>query len=123
MTGGDDDIRLGNGDQGRPRNRPRLLAVTVPRRSDLDKAYMRWLRRGGLFVPTADSYRLGDAIYLLLTLPGSTERFSVDGEVVWIMPAENNRHTPSGIGVHFSDSEGSRELRSRIEALLASRSK
>jgi type IV pilus assembly protein PilZ len=100
-------------------NRPRLLAVSIPRRADLERAYMSWLKRGGLFVPTAESYRLGDPIYLLLSLPGQLERFSVDGEVVWIVPNTNDRNTPPGIGVHFSDSDGSRNLRSRIETMLA----
>ena len=99
-------------------NRPRLLAVNIPRRADLERAYMSWLKRGGLFVPTVEPYRLGDPIYLLLALPGQTERFSVDGEVVWIVPKTNDRNMPPGIGVHFSDSEESRRVRYRIEAML-----
>ena len=102
-------------------SRPRLLAINIPRRSDLEKSYMPWLKRGGLFVPTADPYRLGDAIYLLLSLPEQTERISADGEVAWIVPAANDRNMPPGIGVHFSDTEGSRSLRSRIETLIANR--
>ena len=104
-------------------SRPRLLAINIPRRSDLEKSYMPWLKRGGLSVPTTEKYRLGDPIYLLLSLPGQTERVSVDGEVAWIVPPANDRNAPSAIGVHFSDSEGSRTLRSRIEALIAHRSK
>ena len=102
-------------------SRPRLLAVTIHRLSDLEKSYMPWLKRGGLFVPTAEPYRLGDVIYLLLSLPEQTERVSADGEVAWIVPAANDRNMPPGIGVHFSDSEGSRSLRSRIETLITSR--
>ena len=102
-------------------SRPRLLAVTIRRRSDPEKSYMPWLKRGGLFVPTAEPYRLGDVIYLLLSLPGQTERVSADGEVAWIVPAANDRNMPPGIGVHFSDSEGSRSLRSRIEGLITNR--
>lgn len=44
------------------------------------------LRRGGMVVPTSEPYRMGDAIYLLLALPFHIERFSVDGEMVWIAP-------------------------------------
>ncbi len=73
-------------------DRPRLLSVTIARRSDLEKAYMPWLKRGGLFVTTTAQYHLGDVIYLLLTLPGETERFSVDGEVVWTVPPESGHH-------------------------------
>jgi type IV pilus assembly protein PilZ len=100
-------------------SRPHLLSVNIPRRSDLEKSYMAWLKRGGLFVPTGEPYRLGDAIYLLLSLPGQTERISVDGEVVWIVPPTNSRKAPPGIGVQFSDTEASRSLRTQIEALLA----
>ena len=42
---------------------------------------MLWLKRGGLFVPTTETYRLGNAICLLLSLPAQTERVSADGEV------------------------------------------
>ncbi len=104
-------------------NRPRLLSVTIPRRSDLERAYMPWLKRGGLFVTTTAQYRLGDAIYLLLSLPGEPERYSVDGEVVWTVPPDSGRHTTPGIGIHFSESEGSRNLRLRIETLLADHEK
>ena len=104
-------------------DRPRLLSVTIARRSDLEKAYMPWLKRGGLFVTTTAQYHLGDAIYLLLTLPGETERFSVDGEVVWTVPPETGRHTTPGIGIHFSESEASRNLRLRIETILAAQGK
>ena len=79
---------------------------------------MLWLKRGGLFVPTTETYRLGNAICLLLSLPAQTERVSADGEVAWIVPAANDRNMPPGIGVHFSDSEGSRSLRFRIETLI-----
>jgi Tfp pilus assembly protein PilZ len=39
--------------------------------------------------------------------------------VAWIVPTANDRNMPTGIGVHLSDSEGSRSLRSRIETLIA----
>lgn len=100
-------------------SRPRLLTVNIPRLSDLENSYMPWLQRGGLFVPTAEPYHFGDTIYLLLSLPGHAEKFSADGEVVWIVPAANNRNLPPGIGVHLSDSEGSRKLKMRIETMIA----
>jgi len=98
-------------------NAQKALSLTIRDDETLRSAYMSWLERGGLFVPTELDYRMGQAVYLLVTLPGESERFPVDGEVVWLTPTGTS-HRVAGIGVHFSTDD--QALRERIEARLGS---
>lgn len=93
----------------------KALSLTIRDDETLRSAYMPWLVHGGLFVPTEQDYRMGQRVYLLVTLPGEQERLPVDGEVVWLTPAGSS-HRVAGIGVHFGS--GDRALRERIEARL-----
>ncbi|ASK18336.1 MAG: PilZ domain-containing protein [Vreelandella alkaliphila] len=95
----------------------KALSLTMPDIPTLLSAYMPFLDRGGIFVPTKALYRLGQQVYLLLTLPGESERLSISGHVVWISPEGVSGQRMPGIGVHFSQQDYS--VRDRIETLLA----
>ncbi|WP_251976477.1 PilZ domain-containing protein [Salinicola avicenniae] len=96
-------------------NAHKALSLTIRDDDTLRSAYIGWLHHGGLFVPTAQSYGLGQRIYLLVTLPESDDRVTVEGEVVWLTPPGADNRV-AGIGVHFG--AGDRALRERIEARL-----
>lgn len=98
-------------------NAQKALSLTVPDVATLLSAYMPFLDRGGIFVPTQTHYSLGQQVYLLLTLPGESERHSVTGYVVWVSPEGVSGRRMPGIGVHFSQQDT--PVRDRIEALLA----
>lgn len=49
---------------------------------------------GGVFVPTQREYRLGDDVYVLLTLPDEPQRYPVAGRVAWIDLLEAARARP-----------------------------
>ncbi|OHV12333.1 PilZ domain-containing protein [Kushneria phosphatilytica] len=86
---------------------------------DLDTLHAAWMpqfEQGGIFVPTAERYALGDRIYLLLRLPDETERTPVSGVVAWVSPPGVSGRRTAGIGVHFDVAEHA--LRLRIERLL-----
>ncbi|MCD6003645.1 PilZ domain-containing protein [Vreelandella alkaliphila] len=95
----------------------KALSLTMPDIPTLLSAYMPFLDRGGIFVPTKALYRLGQQVYLLLTLPGESERLSISGHVVWVSPEGVSGQRMPGIGVHFSQQDYS--VRDRIETLLA----
>ena len=94
-----------------------VLSLTIQDKSVLYGAYMSFLKNGGLFVPTARSYRLGDEVFLLLTLMDEPEKLPVAGRVVWITPegAQGNRR--AGIGIEFSDEDAN--ITAKIENHLA----
>ncbi|MDO1527382.1 PilZ domain-containing protein [Fulvimonas sp. R45] len=83
-------------------------------------AYMPFLKQGGLFAATTQSYALGDEVVLLVNLESAGERLSVAGKVAWVTPpsAQGNGRV-AGIGVQFNESPDGEAARSRIEALLA----
>lgn len=96
-------------------NQSDLLAVTMEDASVLDAAYMPFIIDGGLFIPTAKRYRLGEEVFVLLRLPGDPASIPLASEVVWIAPQGALGGT-AGIGVRFHDRDDA--VRRRIEALL-----
>ncbi|MDP7419588.1 MAG: pilus assembly protein PilZ, partial [Gammaproteobacteria bacterium] len=48
--------------------KPGLLTLTIKDKSALYLAYMPFVANGGLFIPTASSYSLGDEVFMLLNL-------------------------------------------------------
>jgi type IV pilus assembly protein PilZ len=96
-----------------------ILSLAVKDKASLYNAYMPYLKHGGIFVPTPKRYFLGDEVFLLLTLPESSERLPVAAKVVWVTPAGAQGNRPAGIGVQFSDGAEGENVRGKIEALLA----
>ena len=72
-----------------------VLTLTIQDKGVLYGAYMSFLQNGGLFVPTTRPYRLGDEVFLLLTLMDEPEKLPVAGRVVWITP-EGGPGQPAG---------------------------
>ena len=97
-------------------NQSDLLSVTIEDAGVLHAAYMPFIVDGGLFIPTAKRYRLGDEVFLLLRLPDDPASIPLAGEVVWIAP-EGALGGGAGIGVRFNDRDDA--VRRRIEAQLA----
>ena len=99
-------------------SRPSVIQLVFREKGALYAAYIPLLSDGGLFVPTAREYRLGEDIYLLLSLPVDTQRVPVAGKVAWITPANASGGRTQGVGVRFPADEKTRVLRLRIEELL-----
>ena len=60
--------------------RPSVIQLVFRERGALYAAYIPLLTEGGLFVPTTREYRLGEDIYLLLSLPDRREDAAAEGE-------------------------------------------
>jgi len=82
-----------------------VLTLTIQDKGVLYGAYMSFLKNGGLFVPTTRSYRLGDEVFLLLSLMDEPEKLPVAGRVVWITPEGAQGNRQAGIGIEFSDQD------------------
>jgi type IV pilus assembly protein PilZ len=98
--------------------RPSVIQLVFREKSALYAAYIPVMTDGGLFVPTARDYRLGEDLYLLLTLPGDPQRYPVAGKVGWITPANASGGRTQGVGVRFPNDEKARALKLRIEEVL-----
>ena len=96
-----------------------ILSLAVKDKAALYNAYMPYIRHGGIFVPTPKRYFLGDEVFLLLTLPESSERLPVAGKVVWVTPTGAQGNRAAGIGVQFADTAEGEAVKGKIETILA----
>ncbi len=96
-----------------------ILSLVVKDKAALYNAYMPYIRQGGIFVPTTRRYFIGDEVFLLLTLPESSERLPVAGKVAWVTPAGAQGNRTAGIGVQFAETAEGDAVRNKIEAILA----
>jgi type IV pilus assembly protein PilZ len=98
--------------------RPSVIQLVFREKGALYAAYIPLFAEGGLFVPTTRDYKLGDDVYLLLSLPDDPQRYPVAGKVAWITPANAAGGRTQGVAVSFSNDEKVRVLRQKIETLL-----
>lgn len=97
--------------------KPGVLSLAIKEKAALYAAYMPFIKGGGLFIPTNKGFKIGDEVFMLLSLVDDPVKLKVVGQVIWITPVtQGNR--PQGIGVQFSDKDGGVEARNKIEALL-----
>jgi type IV pilus assembly protein PilZ len=96
-----------------------ILSLSIKDKPALYKAWMPFVRSGGLFVPTTKHYDLGDDVFILLSLMNEAERVPIAGKVIWITPSGAQGNRVAGIGVQFDDSPECESARIKIEASLA----
>ncbi len=96
-----------------------ILSLALKDKAGLYNAYMPFVKGGGVFVPTPKRYFLGDEVFLLLTLPESSERLPVAGKVVWVTPVGAQGNRTAGIGVQFAETSEGEAIKNRIETMLA----
>ncbi len=98
--------------------RPSVIQLAIKEKSALYAAYIPLFSTGGVFIPTSREYKLGDDVYVLLSLPDDPQRYPVAGKVAWVTPAKAANNRTQGIGILFPTDEKSRSLRLKIEELL-----
>lgn len=98
--------------------RPSVIQLAIKEKAALYAAYIPLFAEGGIFIPTAREYKLGDDIYVLLSLPEDPQRYPVAGKVAWVTPAKAAGSRTQGVGIQFPKDEKSRLLRLKIEEIL-----
>lgn len=98
--------------------RPSVLSLPIKEKAALYAAYMPFINNGGIFVPTNKPYKVGDEIYLILTLMDDPAKYPIAGKVAWVTPAGAGNGKAQGIGVQFSVDESGQRAKLRIEELL-----
>lgn len=98
--------------------RPSVIQLAIKEKAALYAAYIPLFKDGGLFVPTNRDYRLGDDLYVLVTLPDDPQRYPVAGKVAWVTPARAAGNRTQGVGVVFPSDEKTQHLKMRIEQML-----
>ncbi|WP_455202368.1 PilZ domain-containing protein [Kaarinaea lacus] len=95
-----------------------ILSLAIKDKSSLYTAYMPFIKNGGLFIPTNKKYKLGEEVFMLLTLMDEKEKLPVAGKIVWITPTGSQGNRLAGIGVQFSEQDNG-QIRNKIEGYLA----
>ena len=98
--------------------RPSVIQLVFREKGALYAAYIPLFTEGGLFVPTTRDYKLGEDIYLLLSLPDDPQRYPVAGKVAWVTPARAAANRTQGVGVKFPSDDKTRLLKMKIEEIL-----
>jgi type IV pilus assembly protein PilZ len=101
-----------------PSNKPGVLSLAIKEKAALYAAYMPYVKGGGLFIPTNKPFRMGEEVFMLLSLLEDPVKLKVVGKVIWISPAAVNGR-PQGIGVQFNEKDGGVEVKNKIEGVLA----
>lgn len=94
------------------------MQLNIKEKAALYAAYIPFFEGGGIFVATPREYRLGDDVYVLLTLPDDPQRYPVAGRVAWVTPARASGNRTQGVGIQFPKDEKSRQLKHKIEEVL-----
>mgnify|MGYP000695119190 CR=1 FL=1 len=100
--------------------RPSVVQLAIKEKAALYAAYIPMFAEGGIFIPTNREYRLGDDMYVLITLPDDPQRYPVAGKVAWITPTRSTSNRTQGVGIRFPKDEKSAQLKDRIERILGS---
>jgi type IV pilus assembly protein PilZ len=98
--------------------RPSVIQLSIKEKAALYAAYIPLFADGGVFIPTAREYGLGDDVYVLLSLPEDMQRYPVAGKVAWVTPAKAAGGRTQGVGITFPKDEKSRALKLKIEEIL-----
>ncbi len=99
--------------------RPSVIQLAIKEKAALYAAYIPLFNEGGIFIPTSREYKLGDDVYVLLSLPDDSQRYPVAGKVAWVTPAKASANRTQGVGILFPKDEKSRALKLKIEELLS----
>ena len=95
-----------------------IISFSITDRGALYASYLSFVQNGGVFVPTARSYALGDKVFMLLQVMDDAAMLPVAGTVVWVTPPGAQGNKTPGVGVQFSE-EDNGATRSVIEQHLA----
>ncbi len=98
--------------------RQSILSLSIKDKNALYAAYMPFILNGGLFIPTDKDYKIGQEVFMLLSLMEEVERLPIAGTIIWKTPIGAEGYRTPGIGVQFSDQDGG-SARNKIETYLA----
>lgn len=99
-------------------SRPSVIQLSIKEKAALYAAYIPLFTEGGIFIPSSRDYRIGDDVYVLLSLPDDPQRYPVAGKVAWVTPAKAQGGRTQGVGIRFPADEKSRVLKIKIEEIL-----
>ena len=95
-----------------------ILSLSIKDKGALYAAYMPFVKNGGLFIPTNKTYKIGEEVYMLLSLMEDPAKIPVSGKVIWVTPQGAHGGRAQGVGVQFAANESGNAARNKIEGFL-----
>ncbi len=91
-------------------NAPERLELELKDTQSLRRAFMPFVRNGGVFVPTDRQYALGEEVTVSIRMFDTPEPMVVEGAVIWVTPFRAQGRRTAGVGVQFGPDEHFRSL-------------
>lgn len=107
---------------GNAPTKPPLVSVCIKDPLVLQRCYLAFFIRGGLFVPCERTYYLRQRLFLILKLPAppnssdSMITYGINATVAWLTPPQAQGDQRRGFGLHFDG--GGPDMKQSIESLL-----
>lgn len=95
-----------------------IITCNITDTDMLYNSYMPFVNGGGIFVPSVRGHHLGEEVFVAFTLPGSADRYPLNGKVIWVNHKQSGSK-PAGFAVQFGSDPNSLKMRNEIERLLA----
>lgn len=95
-----------------------IITCNITDTATLYSSYLPFVTNGGIFVPSTRGHQIGEDVFVAFTLPGSSERYPLNGKVVWV----NHKSVggrPAGFAMQFGVDPNSTRIRNEVERLLA----
>lgn len=84
----------------------------------LYSSYLPFVTNGGIFVPSPRPHQIGEDVFVAFTLPGSTDRYPLNGKVIWINHKSIGGR-PAGFAIQFGTDPNGTRMKNEVERLLA----
>ncbi|CAM3470360.1 MULTISPECIES: PilZ domain-containing protein [Psychrobacter] len=81
-------------------------------------SYLSFVNNGALFISSDRVQKLGDEVFIAVTLPNSSERLPMNGKVVWISSKVQSGR-PAGFAVQIGTDIAGQRIKNEVERLLA----
>ena len=98
----------------------RMLQLRLESKPVIYASYMSFLEYGGVFIPSADKFHMGEEVLLVLELvgPAKTEKLFIKTNVCWINANPSGSGRPKGVGLAFGSDESGLKAKALFEAIL-----
>lgn len=95
-----------------------IITCNIPDTEVLYSSYLTFVNGGGIFVPSARNHHLGEEVFVAFTLPGGSDRYPLNGKIIWVNHKQSG-NKPAGFALQFGSDPNSTRMRNEIERLLA----
>lgn len=95
------------------------IKITIRDRTVLYNSWMSFTKTGGLFIPSDETFEMGDEVMLILSVMENDRSFILMCKVVWIASNSGNANHPKGVGVLFPSDDNGKAAKNACETNLA----